>query len=149
VTLQGAIAMGSPRCEPPPQRTQITEGTLMRFMMIRRSDRISESGTLPSKETFAAMDQYADAMAKAGIMVAGEGLKPSADGARISFSKGKPTVFDGPFAETKELIAGYFIIDVESKEEAIEWAKRWPAISIDADVQLEVRPFYEASDFGG
>jgi hypothetical protein len=119
----------------------------MRFMLIRRSDASSEAGVLPDSATFAAMDQYAAAMTNAGVLAGGEGLKPSSQGARISFSNGKPTVYDGPFAETKELIAGYFILDVKSKEEAIEWAKKWPAIAIDANVQLELRPFYEPSDF--
>lgn len=119
----------------------------MRFMMIRRSDTHSESGTLPTPEILAAMDQYTDAMAKAGVLVTGEGLRPSSAGARVKFSRGKPTITDGPFTETKELIAGYFVIDVASRDEAIEWAKRWPAIGIDADVELELRPYYEASDF--
>jgi hypothetical protein len=119
----------------------------MRFMMIRRADAVSESGIKPNPEVFAAMDQYAGEMSRAGILVTGEGLKPSAQGARVRFDHGKPTVSDGPFTETKELIAGYFIIDVRSKEEAIEWTKRWPAIASDANVELELRPFYEASDF--
>ena len=119
----------------------------MRYMMIRRADKVSEAGIKPGPEVFAAMDQYASEMSKAGILVAGEGLKPSAQGTRIRFDKGNPTVIDGPFTETKELIAGYFIIDVKSKEEAIAWTKRWPAIGIDANVELELRPFYEASDF--
>ena len=119
----------------------------MRFMMIRRADNVSEAGVKASPEMFAAMDQYASEMSKAGILVTGEGLKPSAQGTRIRFTNGTPTVIDGPFTETKELIAGYFIIDVKSKEEAIEWTKRWPAIAADANVELELRPFYEAADF--
>ena len=119
----------------------------MRFMMIRRADTVSESGIKTEPEVLAAMDQYASEMSKAGILVTGEGLKPSAQGTRIRFDNGKPTVIDGPFTETKELIAGYFIIDVKSKEEAIQWTKRWPAIASDANVELELRPFYETSDF--
>jgi len=119
----------------------------MRFMMIRRSDAVSESGQLPNPEIFAAIDQYTEAMSKAGVLVGGEGLKPSAQGARVKFNRGTPAVFDGPFTETKELIAGYFIIEVKSKQEAIEWARRWPAIAGDENVELELRPFYEASDF--
>ena len=119
----------------------------MRFMMIRRADQVSEAGIKPDPEVFAAIDQYASQMSNAGILVTGEGLKPSAQGTRIRFDNGKPTVVDGPFTETKELIAGYFIIDVKSKEEAIEWTKRWPAIGSDANVELELRPFYEATDF--
>jgi len=119
----------------------------MRFMMIRRADEFSEAGIKPNPELLAAMDRYAAEMAKAGILVTGEGLRPSAQGTRVRFDKGKPTIIDGPFTETKELIAGYFIIDVKSNEEAIEWTKRWPAIANDANVELELRPFYDASDF--
>ena len=119
----------------------------MRFMMIRRADAVTEAGAKPNSEMFAAMDQYASEMSKAGILVTGEGLKPSAQGTRVRFNNGTPTVVDGPFTETKELIAGYFIIDVKSKEDAIDWTKRWPAIAGDANVELELRPFYEAADF--
>ncbi len=120
----------------------------MRFMIIRRADKNTEAGVMPSEEILAAMANYNEEMVKAGIMVAGEGLKPSSEGARVKFSNGKPRVIDGPFAETKELIAGFSIIDVKSKEEAIEWAKRWPAFDVEANVEIEIRPFYELSDFG-
>lgn len=119
----------------------------MRFMMIRRSDAISESGQLPGGEIMAAMDQYAKEMETAGVLRGGEGLKPSSKGARVKFKTGKPTVTDGPFTETKELIAGYFIIEVASLAEAVEWAKKWPAFDVDANVELELRPFFEAADF--
>jgi hypothetical protein len=119
----------------------------MRFMMIRRSDAVSESNQLPGGEMMVAMDKYTQEMEKAGVLRGGEGLKPSSKGARVKFRNGKPTVTDGPFAETKELIAGYFIIDVASLDQAIEWAKKWPAIDIDASVELELRPYFEASDF--
>ena len=120
----------------------------MRFMMIRRADDDTEAGKPPSEAILAAMARYNEEMVKAGIMLAGDGLKPSSHGARVKFSRGKPTVTDGPFAETKELIAGYTIIDVPSKEAAIEWAKRWPAFDSEANVEIEIRPHYELEDFG-
>src|SRR5687768_15237271 len=98
----------------------------MRFMMIRKADPFTEAGGPPSEEILVAMARYNEEMVKAGVMLAGDGLKPSAQGARVKFTNGKPRVIDGPFAETKELIAGFSIIDVASKEEAIEWARRWP-----------------------
>ena len=120
----------------------------MRFMIIRRADKVTEAGVMPSEEILAAMAKYNEEMVKAGIMVAGEGLKPSSQGARVKFSNGKSHVIDGPFSETKELIAGFSIIDVKSKEEAIEWVKRWPAFDVEANVEIEIRPFYELADFG-
>ena len=94
------------------------------------------------------MIQYNDEMVKAGVMLAGEGLQPSSKGARVKFSKGKPTVIDGPFTETKELIAGFSMIQVKSKEEAIEWVKKWPAADANGEVEIEIRQVYEAEDFG-
>jgi PhnB protein len=120
----------------------------MRFMIIRKADKNTESGMMPGEEILAAMANYNEEMVKAGILRAGEGLKPSSQGARVKFSGGKPRVIDGPFTETKELIAGFSIIDVASKEEAIEWAKRWPAFDVEENVEIEIRPFYELSDFG-
>ena len=120
----------------------------MRFMIIRRADKFTESGGPPSEEILEAMAKYNEEMVKAGVMLSGDGLKPSSQGARVKFTNGKPRVIDGPFAETKELIAGFSIIDVESKEEAIEWVKRWPAFDTEANVEIEIRPFYELSDFG-
>ena len=120
----------------------------MRFMMIRKADPNTEAGVMPSEELLAAMAKYNEELVKAGVMLAGEGLKPSSQGARVRFSAGRPTVTDGPFAESKELIAGFSIIDVKSKEEAIEWAKRWPAVGFEANVEIELRPLYELSDFG-
>jgi hypothetical protein len=128
------------------QRTK-PKGNAMRFMMIRRSDALTESNPMPGAEMMAAMDKYMKDMEAAGVLRGGEGLKPSSQGARVKFRSGKPTVTDGPFTETKELIAGYLIIDVPSKKEAIEWAKKWPAIDVDTNVELELRPFFEASDF--
>ena len=120
----------------------------MRFMLIRRADQLTESGAPPSEEILEAMAKYIEEMVKAGVMVSGDGLKPSSQGARIKFTSGKPKVIDGPFAETKELIAGFSIIDVPSLADAVEWAKRWPAFDVEANVELEIRPFYELSDFG-
>ena len=118
----------------------------MRFMLIRKADRNTEAGALPSEALLAAMGKYNEEMVKAGVMLAGDGLKPSAHGARVKFTNGQPSVTDGPFAETKELIAGYSIIQVKSKAEAIEWVKRWPRL--DGDVEIEIRPMFELEDFG-
>lgn len=120
----------------------------MRFMIIRKADQDTEANVMPSTELLAAMGQYMEEMGNAGILRGGDGLKPSRDGARVSFAGGKPAVVDGPFAETKELIAGYSIIDVPSLADAIAWAKKWPALDAGGNVQLEIRPFFEAEDFG-
>ncbi|HET9982147.1 MAG TPA: YciI family protein [Longimicrobiales bacterium] len=120
----------------------------MRFMVIRKADQNTEAGVMPSEELLEAMAKYNEELVKAGVMVSGDGLKPSSHGARVKFTDGKPTVVDGPFAETKELIAGYSVIDVGSLEEAIAWARRWPAFGFEANVEIEIRPFYELSDFG-
>jgi hypothetical protein len=120
----------------------------MRFMILRMADKNTEAGAVPNKALFAAMGQYMDEMAKAGVLLAGDGLQPSAKGARVKFSGGRPTVIDGPFTEAKELIAGFAMIDVQSKEEAIEWVRRWPAQDADGAVELEIRQVYEAADFG-
>ena len=87
-------------------------------------------------------------MTKAGVILAGDGLKPTAKGARVKFRRGKPTVTDGPFTESKEVIAGYCLIQVASLQEAIDWVKRWPALDADGEVEIEIRPLYEADDFG-
>ena len=116
----------------------------MRFMMIVKADKNSEAGVLPSKEMLAAMGKYNEVLVKAGVLLAGEGLQASSKGARIAFSGSKRTVTDGPFTETKELVAGFWLIQVKSKEEAIEWAKRIPFK--DGEV-LEIRQVFEASDF--
>jgi hypothetical protein len=120
----------------------------MRFMILRMADKNTEAGAVPNKALFAAMGQYMDEMAKAGVLLAGDGLQPSAKGARVKFSGGRPTVIDGPFTEAKELIAGFAMIDVKSKAEAIEWVRRWPALDADGAVELEIRQVYEAADFG-
>ncbi|HLB10886.1 MAG TPA: YciI family protein [Gemmatimonadaceae bacterium] len=120
----------------------------MRFMIIRKADRETEAGMPPTEALISAMLAYNDEMIKAGVMLEGAGLQRSAKGARISFSGGKPTVVDGPFTETKELIAGYSIIEVESKDEAIAWIKRWPQLDGGGNVQLELRQLFSPEDFG-
>lgn len=120
----------------------------MRFMIIRKADKNTEAGAMPSEQLIADMLQYNEALVKAGVMLAGDGLQPTSKGARVKFSRGKPTVIDGPFSEAKELIAGFTMIQARSKEEAIEWVKRWPPIDGDGEVELEVRQVYEMEDFG-
>ena len=119
----------------------------MRFMLQVRADRDTEAGVLPSQELVAAMGRFNEEMIKAGIMLAGEGLQPSSKGARVKFSGTKRTVIDGPFAETKELIAGFWLIQVKSKEEAIEWVKRCPNPH-NEETEIEIRQVFEAEDFG-
>jgi hypothetical protein len=116
----------------------------MRFMVLVKASKESEAGALPSKELLAAMGQFNEEMAKAGVLIAGEGLQPSSKGTRVTFSGSKRTVTDGPFAETKELLAGFWMIDVKSKADALAWASRVPFT--DGEV-LEVRQVFEASDF--
>jgi hypothetical protein len=118
----------------------------MRFMVIVKADKDTEAGVLPSEQLLADMGRYNEELVKAGIMLAGEGLQPSSKGARIRFSGNKRTVIDGPFAETKELVAGFWIWQVKSKEEAIEWAKRCPNPT-GAEGELEIRQIFEADDF--
>jgi hypothetical protein len=120
----------------------------MRFMIIRKADKDTEAGALPTSELISAMGGYMEAMAKAGVLLAGDGLRPSALGARVSFSGGTTTVIDGPFTESKELVAGFSLIQAKSKEEAVEWVKRWPTIDGAGNVQIEIRQVFEADDFG-
>ena len=120
----------------------------MRFMIIRKADTQTEAWAKPSKALVDAMMAYNEEMIRAGVMLGGDGLKPSARGARIKFSKGKPKITDGPFAEAKELVAGFTIIQVASREEALGWVKRWPVEDGDGEVELELRELYEADDFG-
>ena len=119
----------------------------MRVMVIVKATKDSEAGVLPSKELITAMGNYNEELVKAGIMLAGEGLKPSSKGKRVRFSGSKRTVIDGPFAETKELVAGYWIWQVRSMEEAVEWLKRCPN-PMPGESDVEIRPVYEAADFG-
>jgi hypothetical protein len=116
----------------------------MRVMVIVKADKNSEAGVLPDKKLLTEMGKFNEELSKAGIMLAGEGLQPSSKGVRVRFSGGKKTVIDGPFAETKELVAGFWLWQVKSKEEAIEWLKRAPF----EDTEVEIRQVFEAEDFG-
>ena len=120
----------------------------MRFMVIVKANKDSEAGVLPSKELLAEMGKFNEELAKAGVLLAGEGLHPSSKGARVRFSGDKRTVIDGPFAETKELIAGYWIFKVKSKQEAIDWVKRSPNPFPGTESEIEIRQVFEADDFG-
>lgn len=117
----------------------------MRVMVIVKASTESEAGVLPKKDDLAAMGKFNEELVKAGIMLAGEGLHPTSKGKRVRFSGTKRTVVDGPFAETKELIAGFWLWQVKSIEEAVEWLKRAP---FDGDTEVEIRPIFEADDFG-
>ncbi len=116
----------------------------MRFMVIVKANKDSEAGVLPSEELLTEMGKFNEELVKAGVMLAADGLHASSKGARVKFSGGKRTVIDGPFAETKELIAGFWLWQVKSKEEAIEWLKRAPF----EDTEVEIRQVFEAEDFG-
>ena len=116
----------------------------MRFMIIVKADKNSEAGIMPTEEILAAMGKFNEELVNAGVMLAGEGLQPSSKGARVKFSGGKPAVIDGPFAETEELVAGFWIWQVKSKDEAIAWLERSPF----QDAEIEVRQIFEAEDFG-
>jgi hypothetical protein len=119
----------------------------MRVMVIVKATKDSEAGVMPSTELLTAMGKYNEELVKAGIMLAGDGLKPSSQGKRVRFEGSKRSVIDGPFAETKELIAGYWIWQVRSMEEAVEWLKRCPNPHPE-DSEVEIRPVFEAADFG-
>jgi hypothetical protein len=119
----------------------------MRFMVIVKATKDSEAGVMPSEKLLAEMGKYNEELVKAGVMLAGDGLQPSSKGARVRFSGAKRTVIDGPFAETKELIAGYWLWQVQSKEEAIEWVKRCPN-PFPGESEIEIRQLFEADDFG-
>lgn len=120
----------------------------MRFMVMVRATQQSEAGAMPEQKLLADMGRFNEELVKAGIMLAGEGLQPSSKGARVHFSGAKRTVVDGPFAETKELIAGFWIWQVKSLEEAIEWVKRCPNPFNGIDSEIEIRQIFEAEDFG-
>ncbi len=120
----------------------------MRFMILRKADKKTEAGVMPSQELLAAMGKYMEEMVNAGVLLGGDGLRPSSQGMRVRFAGGKPVVTDGPFAETKELLAGYCIIQVKSREEALDWVSGWPALDDDGTLELELRPYAEADDFG-
>jgi len=116
-------------------------------MVMVKADKSTEAGVLPSEKLLTEMGKYNESLVKAGILLAAEGLQPSAKGARVRFSGSRRTVVDGPFAEAKELIAGFWILQVKSKEEAIEWVKRCPN-PLEGDSEIEIRQIFEASDFG-
>jgi hypothetical protein len=116
----------------------------MRVMVLVKADKNSEAGVMPTKELLTEMGKFNEELAKADVMLAGEGLHPTSKGARVKFSDGKKTVVDGPFAETKELVAGFWLWQVKSLDEAIEWLKRAPF----EDTEVEIRPVFEAADFG-
>ena len=120
----------------------------MRVMVIVKATKNSEAGVLPDEKLLAEMGKFNEELVKAGVMLAGEGLKPSARGARVIFSGGKKTVVDGPFAETKELIAGFWLWQVKSMDEALEWARRCPDPMPGEEGALELRPVFEPEDFG-
>jgi hypothetical protein len=119
----------------------------MRFMLLVKATKDSEAGVMPSTELLTEMGKYNEELVKAGVMLAGEGLHPSSKGARVRFSGDKRTVIDGPFAETKELVAGFWLIQAKSKEEAIEWVKRCPNPMLE-ESEIEIRQVFEAEDFG-
>ena len=121
----------------------------MRFLILVKATKDSEAGVMPTEKLFAEMGKYHEELAKAGVLVDASGLQASSKGWRINYSGGKRSVVDGPFAETKELVAGYTVINVKSREEAIEWTKRFPNPSIDGrEAQIEVRQYFELEDFG-
>ena len=120
----------------------------MRFMVMVKASKDSEAGKMPSPELLAAMGRFNEELIKAGVMLAGEGLQPSSKGARVRFSGDKRTVVDGPFTETKELVAGFWMWRVKSKAEAIEWVKRCPNPMPGSDAEIEIRQVFEAEDFG-
>jgi hypothetical protein len=120
----------------------------MKFMIIRKADAETEAGVMPGADLIADMTSFHEEAAKAGIVVAGSGLMPSSRGAKVKFRNGKPTVIDGPFAEAKELIAGYTLIEVPSREAAIEWVKTWPPLDGHGNVEIEIRQLFTEEDFG-
>lgn len=121
----------------------------MRFMIIVKGNRDTEAGVIPDESLFAAMAEYHEELAKAGVLLDASGLQPTSKGARIKFSGGKRIWVDGPFTESKEIVAGYTLIQVKSREEGLEWAKRFPAPhGDDAEGEIEIRQLYELEDFG-
>jgi hypothetical protein len=120
----------------------------MRFMVMVKATRDSEAGVLPDQKLLADMGKYNEELVKAGVMLAGEGLQPSSKGARVKFSGSKRTVIDGPFSETKELVAGFWLFQTKSLAEAIEWVKRCPNPMPNEDSEIEIRQIFESDDFG-
>ena len=120
----------------------------MRFVIFRKGDRTTEAGVMPSHQMLALMSDYMEEMGKAGVLLSAEGFQPSSKGARVKFSQGKPKVTNGPFDKADKPVAGFCLIQVKSKDEAIDWAKRWPALDAGGEVELEIRQVHEAEDFG-
>ena len=120
----------------------------MRFMILLKADKHSEAGEMPDEQLLTAMGKFNDELIQAGVMVGGEGLHPSSRGARVQFKDGQVRVIDGPFAETKELLAGFWIWQVKSKEEAIEWVKRVPMPMKSGEAEIEIRQIFDMEDFG-
>src|SRR5438445_5082423 len=144
--MAAGLSRSGPCGSPAPNRKPQGDNT-MRFMVIVKADKNSEAGVLPGKEVFAAMGKFNEELVRAGIMLAGEGLQPSSKGKRVRFSGGKRAVIDGPFTETKELIAGFWLWQVRSMEEAVEWVKRCPNPTGE-EAEIEIRQVFEAEDFG-
>jgi hypothetical protein len=119
----------------------------MRFMVLVKADKNTEAGVMPSQKLLADMGKYNEELAKAGVLLAGEGLHPSSKGARVRFSGAKRTVVDGPFKDSKDLVCGFWMFQVKSKEEAIEWVKRCPN-PVEGETEIEIRQVFEADDFG-
>jgi hypothetical protein len=119
----------------------------MRVMVLMKPGPAAEAGEMPSEELFTAMGRYNEELVAAGVLVGGDGLHPSSQGARVRYSRGKQTVIDGPFAEAKELVAGYWIWQVDSLEDAVEWAKRCPHGPVEGEAELEIRRIFEVEDF--
>jgi hypothetical protein len=145
VLSDGAGQPGRNRPEAELRKLEQEGETTMRFMILVKANEQSEAGELPSEQILTEMGKYNEELVKAGVMLAGEGLHPTSKGARVKFSGGMRTVTDGPFTETKELLAGFWLIQVKSKEEAIEWVKRAP---FDGGTEIEIRQVFEADDFG-
>jgi hypothetical protein len=120
----------------------------MRFMVIVKADKNSEAGVMPDEKLLSEMGKYNEELARAGVLLAAEGLQPSSKGARVRFSGAKRTVVNGPFPETKDLVAGYWLFQVKSKEEAIDWVKRCPNPHPGSESEIEIRQVFEADDFG-
>ena len=120
----------------------------MKFIIIRKADAETEAGVMPGADLIADMTQFHEDAAKAGIVIGGSGLMPTSRGAKVKFNNGRPTVIDGPFAESKELIAGYTLIEVPSRQAAIDWVKTWPRLDGHGNVEIEIRQLFTAEDFG-
>ena len=141
--IRGKVDLTSLECRPIAKKERE-----MRFMIIRKADAETEANVMPTTELLAEMGSYMESMVKAGVMLAGDGLAASDKGARVKFHGGKPTIIDGPFSETKELVAGFSIIQVASRQEAIDWVKKWPKLDGHGEVEIEIRQILEAEDFG-